>query len=799
MSGFHYSREPNASGQIIVGEGPAPGLPLDRLLDRGRPSLRTALEIAAHVADIECVALEDNAVHGDLRPAHVRVAPSGAVSVEGFGILRRVTRAPEGRPEQASADVYGLGLLIYTMASGEPFGNPPRDAREHDAYVAAKVQALDLGKAGQRRWAPDLRAFLAKLLAWAPADRPSPLDAANVFASIAQQCPGDDVATWMSSRSFPVTDRGAVGSGDDGLGGPVTVTGFFPKAGGPRTAPSTKGESTTFWTKDRISATFHEVTPPKAPEGVRAPSEKPPHVPQVLRTSATFIPLDEEDDSPGSTVIVSAASLAAGKPSATASITAQSAPDDRPAGSGPASPVPASPTPTVTATAPTVSSPTETATSATATAVVGGPTAPATAPGPTGVPAQPVVAVVKPAPPPTRPGTPVAAAGPPPASGAVATAAKAGDPKATTANAPAGSPARKPPPPPTGQATVSPSTRTPPVPEKAPKKGGMGKVVAIVAVLLLLAVCGGGGAVAAAGWWWYAHNTGERLGFLTGDPSSPAVDPTGVNSAVTESPVASTDVSGAPAPGTTVAPGANGGSDPAEAPVVAPEALTGATTPESTTIASASGSPSSIPAPGSAAAPASGASATGTSASGTAAAGAAKTGATTTGAGKTGSTTTGSTTTGSSTSTPPRSGTGGAPSGSTTNTSSSAPTGSSTTSNRSSSTGTSSATTPPSTTAPSGTPPSTTSSASPSASAGTTASSSSAASYKVTFTLRSKDPKVSCNDGQSSRFAGNTILTFKGPVTCTLTAGTYSGTVKVTKAAKVSCSEGNEKIVCTVN
>ncbi len=37
MSGYYYSREAGAEGQILTGEGSAPGVGLDTLLDRERP------------------------------------------------------------------------------------------------------------------------------------------------------------------------------------------------------------------------------------------------------------------------------------------------------------------------------------------------------------------------------------------------------------------------------------------------------------------------------------------------------------------------------------------------------------------------------------------------------------------------------------------------------------------------------------------------------------------------------------------------------------------------------------------
>ena len=91
MSGFHYAREAGADGQIVTGEGDASGVTLDVLSQRERPSLRAALEIASAMADILCIAELDGVVHGDIRPSHVKIEPSGRVAVDGWGLARRTT------------------------------------------------------------------------------------------------------------------------------------------------------------------------------------------------------------------------------------------------------------------------------------------------------------------------------------------------------------------------------------------------------------------------------------------------------------------------------------------------------------------------------------------------------------------------------------------------------------------------------------------------------------------------------------------------------------------------------------
>lgn len=263
MSGIFYTREPGADGQILSGEGVAPGVGLDLLLERDRPPLRAALEIGSAVADILCIAAEDKSVHGDIRPAHVKVDEAGAVSIEGYGIVRRVTRAPEGRPDQLPADIYGLGLVMHASLSSEGLGNLPNDADGHDDAVVERVLGMDFSAVSTKRWLAEVREFLCKILAFDPAERPPALDAANVLASVAGQCPGDDIAVWAQRAHLRLAGgRPPARQVEENLAGPVSLTGYFKKGDAQkesaRKAPSTKGESTAMWSREKLAAMFAE-------------------------------------------------------------------------------------------------------------------------------------------------------------------------------------------------------------------------------------------------------------------------------------------------------------------------------------------------------------------------------------------------------------------------------------------------------------------------------------------------------------------------------------------------------------
>lgn len=283
MSGIFYTREPGADGQILSGEGVAPGVGLDQLLERDRPPLRAALEIGSAVADILCIAAEDKSVHGDIRPAHVKVDEAGAVSIEGYGIVRRVTRAPEGRPDQLPADIYGLGLVMHASLSSEGLGNLPNDADGHDDAVVERVLGMDFSAVSTKRWLSEVREFLCKILAFDPAERPPALDAANVLASVAGQCPGDDIAVWAQRAHLRLAGgRPPARQVEENLAGPVSLTGYFKKGEGQkesaRKAPSTKGESTAMWSREKLAAMFAEEDDdePVAPRSAAKPAPAKP-------------------------------------------------------------------------------------------------------------------------------------------------------------------------------------------------------------------------------------------------------------------------------------------------------------------------------------------------------------------------------------------------------------------------------------------------------------------------------------------------------------------------------------------
>ncbi|HEY8431247.1 MAG TPA: protein kinase [Sandaracinaceae bacterium] len=153
------------------------GKPLDRVLEEQE---RLDPARAAHVAEQIAAGLEAahaaGVVHRDLKPANVLIGEDGRVVLTDFGIARATrvdTRthdtgaligtphymAPEqvlGKPVDARADIYALGLILYELLTGRlPF--------ESDNPLAAAVMRLHEAPADPRTYAsvPDPLAELA--------------------------------------------------------------------------------------------------------------------------------------------------------------------------------------------------------------------------------------------------------------------------------------------------------------------------------------------------------------------------------------------------------------------------------------------------------------------------------------------------------------------------------------------------------------------------------------------------------------------------------------------------------------
>jgi hypothetical protein len=255
---WHYTRESGEEGSILTNDGNARGVTLVALLDNDAPGLKAALEIGSALADILTIAEEDEAVHGDIKPGSIRIDATGSVSIDGYGEERRVTRAPEGRPTGHHTDVYGLGVILHCLLSTESLGRLPKDADAHDDEVVARVLEMDFSEVEGKKWVEDVRRFLCGILAFDSDDRPPPLDAANVLAHVAQECPGEGLVAWArvavpSAGGKAAEEHAPV---KEELDGPAAMSGPFAPGAAQSTiriAPAAKGAATAFWSKEKIA------------------------------------------------------------------------------------------------------------------------------------------------------------------------------------------------------------------------------------------------------------------------------------------------------------------------------------------------------------------------------------------------------------------------------------------------------------------------------------------------------------------------------------------------------------------
>ena len=178
-------------GLVIVMEY-VPGETLAARLVRGAVPLDDALAFSSQIADALSDAHEHGVIHRDLKPANVHLTPDGKAKILDFGIARvsdatgidtntaetvsRAARvvgtpgymAPEqlagGRGDQRT-DIYGLGLLLFEMLTGQrAFKHPD---------VVANALAVFEGRAPQvRAIAPQIPADVSDLVAHAMARNP---------------------------------------------------------------------------------------------------------------------------------------------------------------------------------------------------------------------------------------------------------------------------------------------------------------------------------------------------------------------------------------------------------------------------------------------------------------------------------------------------------------------------------------------------------------------------------------------------------------------------------------------------
>ena len=260
-SEFHYVRTTGVDGGVDAVDGRAIGVDLETILKDGLPPFKVSLEIIAALCEILDISDQDGEVHGDVNPGTIFLDDTGAVSVEGFGIDRARTPAPEGAPDGTLTDLYGLGYTAYRLLATRDLTNLPTDPDAHDDAVIDAVIALPWGDMPEE-WVGDIQWFLAKLMSFEPEERPIAVDAWRTFIAFADEAEGQSLVDWAPDaiegggerRDAAMAVRPAAEEDED-LGGPVVSSGPLKKGaisfGG---GGAKSGQATAFWSKEQMKA-----------------------------------------------------------------------------------------------------------------------------------------------------------------------------------------------------------------------------------------------------------------------------------------------------------------------------------------------------------------------------------------------------------------------------------------------------------------------------------------------------------------------------------------------------------------
>lgn len=256
---WYYTREVGNEGQVLTDDGTPDGRPVTAMLQKARIPMAVCLEIVAFLADILTIAEEDRALHGDINPGDVFIDQRGNVSLAGFGLARRAGRAPDSPPQLPASDVYGLGVVMHALLSTEPMGPVPRERDAHDDAIVDRLLSIDWSEMEGVPGRDPVIHFLCSMLAHSPAERPAPLDVANIVSGAAAKIGGQSLAAWARRTDPEPLRLGAADAPTDEevLEAPQRAETMFGQSRRRQTA-SSKGECTAFWSRDKIAAMLDE-------------------------------------------------------------------------------------------------------------------------------------------------------------------------------------------------------------------------------------------------------------------------------------------------------------------------------------------------------------------------------------------------------------------------------------------------------------------------------------------------------------------------------------------------------------
>ncbi|MFI5895118.1 serine/threonine-protein kinase [Actinoplanes sp. NPDC051513] len=249
-------------------------------------SWQEAARVGAAVADALAAAHKGGVVHRDIKPGNVMLTPTG-VKILDFGISAAAGEpddddtgatfgtpayvAPErldGMPAEPATDVYGLGVLLFEMVTGQP----PYPVETWEELDEARLEGPDTLPSSLPA---DFRAVVDHCLSEGPADRPR-ADAIRFDLTALwladQPEPAEQPAASKPTLAAPAAGPGSAGPGSAGPGS------AGPGSAGPGSAgqsPAVVSPAPAAPAAPLPPAARSAERPPAARSAERPPAERP--------------------------------------------------------------------------------------------------------------------------------------------------------------------------------------------------------------------------------------------------------------------------------------------------------------------------------------------------------------------------------------------------------------------------------------------------------------------------------------------------------------------------------------------
>jgi serine/threonine-protein kinase len=180
------------SGQLFIAMEFVAGSDLERIIRDVRLSIEWKVDLLRQLCEGLAHAHKHGVIHRDVKPANLRVTPTGDVKIMDFGIARLQSATSltkrglvlgsvhyispeqvEGRPVDARSDIFSVGAIAFELLCGRK----PFEAESVTAVMARVAYgSVDLSQLPRTPFSPGLEAIVMNALAHRPQDRYQSLD-----------------------------------------------------------------------------------------------------------------------------------------------------------------------------------------------------------------------------------------------------------------------------------------------------------------------------------------------------------------------------------------------------------------------------------------------------------------------------------------------------------------------------------------------------------------------------------------------------------------------------------------------